>query len=393
MSKEQEKWLSNYEEISIISDKTGNMAKVSLVKDKRDGRLCIKKHVKNCNANIVKQMINIQQSFNTYEQGVPKIIGYVEQESDYILIEDYINAPNLAKVLETQSLLPKECASIMAQVCKILSIYHNAKPSVIHRDVKPENILVDLERFRQNKGEAGVYVIDFDSAKLLTEEKSKDTHLMGTMAYAAPEQFGYAQSDARTDVYGIGATMRECVKHMVFSSEKEENIFLEILNTATKISMDERYQNVEQLQKVLEYFCSRDKYLDLKRTGKISSHTLDLKDYTLPGFRTKKLWKMIVAIFVYYTCFSSMFYSIELPDTSATVNFFAKICMGLFATSTFLLATNYLDMWHRLWLLKDSRIAIKIIGVFVYLTVVMFILVVAIVFFDYLYLTIHDIAA
>lgn len=82
---------------------------------------------------------------------------------------------------------------------------HRQNPPVIHRDVKPDNILV--------MGDGTVILTDFNIARHVSGVKSRDTLIMGTAGYAAPEQFGFAESDARTDVYGLGATVRELLKN------------------------------------------------------------------------------------------------------------------------------------------------------------------------------------
>ena len=84
------------------------------------------------------------------------------------------------------------------QICKALGILHNS--GIVHRDIKPENILV--------RGTEAV-LIDFDAARLVKPEHRTDTQIMGTTGYAAPEQFGFSQTDARADIYSLGIVFNE----------------------------------------------------------------------------------------------------------------------------------------------------------------------------------------
>lgn len=89
--------------------------------------------------------------------------------------------------------------SIGKQLLSALSVLH--EHSIVHRDVKPENVIVD------RKG--NVKLIDFDIARLFSEDKAGDTTVKGSRDYASPEQFGFMQSDCRTDIYSLGVTLNE----------------------------------------------------------------------------------------------------------------------------------------------------------------------------------------
>ena len=88
----------------------------------------------------------------------------------------------------------------MHQLCECLDTLHTLNPPIIHRDIKPENII-----YHDNK----VTLLDFGIARFLDSKKSKDTLILGSVGYAAPEQFGFHQSDARTDLYAVGVLCNE----------------------------------------------------------------------------------------------------------------------------------------------------------------------------------------
>lgn len=105
---------------------------------------------------------------------LPKIL-WVEQHQDSItLLEEYIAGANLAEI----KLPEKQVVSLMEELCEALVFLHNR--GILHRDIKPSNLLL-----------------------------SSDTHLLGTKGYAPPEQYGFAQTDARADIYAVGVTMKQ----------------------------------------------------------------------------------------------------------------------------------------------------------------------------------------
>lgn len=102
---------------------------------------------------------------------------------------------------------------------------------IIHRDIKPENMLLD---------ESGhLYLIDFGIARIYRPGKANDTQLLGTVGYAAPEQFGYAQSDFRSDIYSIGVTCRDLNRVC-----KKNRLLQRIEQKCMKMDPEERYPDI-----------------------------------------------------------------------------------------------------------------------------------------------------
>ena len=116
------------------------------------------------------------------------------------LLRAYLPGETLAQRREREDSCPEAlCVSLVQKLCALLEILHSQEPPVIHRDIKPENIVL---------GEDGaVGLIDFGIARQYKPERESDTRLMGSRSTAPPEQYGFAQTDGRADLYALGATL------------------------------------------------------------------------------------------------------------------------------------------------------------------------------------------
>lgn len=133
---------------------------------------------------------------------LPSIVDIINRDDDYLIVMDYIEGRTLRDILrETGKPLPQHLVVAWAlQVCDVFQYLHSQKPPIIYRDTKPSNLML--------KPDGNIVLIDFGTARIYQENKTEDTTCLGTHAYAAPEQFGHGrQTDARTDIYNLGATM------------------------------------------------------------------------------------------------------------------------------------------------------------------------------------------
>jgi hypothetical protein len=96
-------------------------------------------------------------------------------------------------------LLEREVLGWSVQICTVLEYLHSRQPPIIFRDLKPSNVMVNSVGI--------VKLVDFGIARTFKEDKLQDTIALGSENYAAPEQWGQAQTDGRSDIYGLGATM------------------------------------------------------------------------------------------------------------------------------------------------------------------------------------------
>ena len=139
---------------------------------------------------------------------LPHVTDFFEERGRAYLVMEFIWGESLEKRLEqTRSpLMEREVLGWAVQICDVLVYLHSRQPPVIFRDMKPSNIMVN---------HAGlIKLIDFGIARTYKEDKLQDTIALGSENYAAPEQWGQTQTDARADIYGLGATIYHLLANM-----------------------------------------------------------------------------------------------------------------------------------------------------------------------------------
>lgn len=187
------------------------------------------------NALAYKQMLDISHP------NIPIIYEVASDIDCSIIIEEYIDGITIGEILETGVYTTKGVKKIILELCKVLSLLH--ENGIIHRDIKPENIIIT------NYGD--VKLIDFDISRIGSEKADKDTVILGTTGFAAPEQYGIAQTDARSDIYSLGVLINVMLTGEHPSKKMCKGKWQRIVNKCTKINPDERYQSVTELMKVI----------------------------------------------------------------------------------------------------------------------------------------------
>lgn len=168
-------------------------------------------------------------------QNLPRILDFYEENDTLVVIEQLINGLTLEEYLLKNNPDMRTRLNILFQICNGLDHMHHASPPIIHRDIKATNIIVT--------DTGNIKIIDFDAAKTYKVGASSDTVLLGTEGSAAPEQYGFAQSDPRTDIYALGILSRKILPN----SPK----YSAIISKATSISPKDRYQNVTEFKRSL----------------------------------------------------------------------------------------------------------------------------------------------
>ena len=128
---------------------------------------------------------------------LPRVEATYELPEHFVVVYDFVPGRTLSKVIETDGpLTPESTISLGIELCEAAEELH--RHGIVHRDISPNNIVVAAD---------GAHLIDLGIARMRVEGASKDTTSLGTWGFASPEQYGFAQTDARSDVYSIGRVL------------------------------------------------------------------------------------------------------------------------------------------------------------------------------------------
>lgn len=344
INREQELYF--YKQLAYID----NEKEVYIVQHELTGKIYVKKIIDIYNINVYENIMknphkNISQIYECYEI-----------DNKLIIIEEYINGNTLEEKLnEFGKLDESNAGEILLQICDGLKYLHNLNPPVIHRDIKLSNIM--------ETNDGVIKIIDFNTSRHFNKYEVKDTVILGTVGYAAPEQYGFKQSDCRSDIYSLGVVLNYLLTGKHPNEELHMGAYKKIIIKCTDISPNNRFVDIKELKQALNNISER---------GKSKKHKQN-RSYIIPGFRSKKVWKMIIAVTGYLFIFSIAF-SMEVPDGNVAQNIINKIAFLLMALSYVALYANYLNIKEYLPMLSNKRVIIRIIGyvLFSFLVIIFF---------------------
>ena len=175
---------------------------------------------------IYRQLQNIKNPH------LPQIFEVEVSGKELLIAEEYLDGVTLEEYLQQGQDSDESKLQIALQLCEAVGFLHALEPPVIHRDIKPANIMITGNRM--------VKLIDFDASRQYKEMYTgSDTRLLGTMEYAPPEQFGFSQTDMRSDIFSIGVVFHEME---LKSSRKLENEWEKIVKKCTNFDPKHRYR-------------------------------------------------------------------------------------------------------------------------------------------------------
>lgn len=245
---------------------------------------------------IRKQIANASDAGSAYEllylaekQGrklacAPRVLDCYDIPGYKVVILEYLEGETLDAWIAQHGAGEQTTRLLFPKLCDAVVQLHAAfEPALIHRDIKPSNIIIlgdglatggtadrtvdgAVDRLaaagRSDDGVAdlSVRLLDFGIARVFNEESDCDTHALGTRSYAPPEQFGFGQTDVRSDVYALGAVLyfmlTGATPQASFSSQEKRDVFLRaanpalaaVIRKASAFDPLQRYQLVEELK-------------------------------------------------------------------------------------------------------------------------------------------------
>ncbi|MBO3444521.1 protein kinase [Clostridium sp. CCUG 7971] len=337
--------LSLYEELKSIYK--SKKVEIFLVQNIQDDKIYIKKELKEYTKEVYEGLKNIE-SIN-----MPRVYEIFELDEKLIIIEEFINGDTLQAILEKNNKLDEQIViKYIISLCDILSKIHNLDPPIIHRDIKPSNIIISNDNVLK--------LIDFDIARTYKDGENLDTTLLGTKGYASPEQFGFDQTDCRSDIYAIGIMMNVLTTGKHIKEEENNGTLKNIIKKCTNISADKRYQSVEELRKDLEMKIYK-KEIEIKIKKEYKEEKI-LK--YIPGFRRGNIIFMILASAWY------LFLLVGLFIHKNTAELITNILVVITLLSIYLIYTNFLNIKEKLPIIRSNKKITKIFGYWLYTIVI-----------------------
>ncbi|MEF2695634.1 MAG: protein kinase [Blautia wexlerae] len=238
-----------------------------LGKETATGILCVLKWGRNRQTEFLRNEMEIMKKMADRKlSGIPKAYRIFEENGEVYLVREYIEGMSLAQmVLQKGGISEAEICRISRKICQTAEQFQNPDEPMIHRDIKPENIVVTPG------GE--VVFIDFGTMRSYKKDGSRDTFVVGTRGTAAPEQYGYTQTDQRTDVYAIGQTMLYMVSESYEMNQLSEcavsRRMKKIIEKACSFEPDKRYGDAAQLRRAVEKCQANNRKKVYKKAGAV----------------------------------------------------------------------------------------------------------------------------
>ena len=176
--------------------------------------------------------------------GLPRFVEECENGDYLCIVREYVEGTPLDRYVAQRKPSQEKAVELAVSLCGILTYLHEQTPPVIHRDIKPKNLIMD------HHGE--LWLIDFGISRVFDPNKAEDTVSCGTKNFSAPEQYGYAQTDARSDVFSLGILIGwlftgECSRDLILSGITNRRLG-RIVEKCTSFAPKDRYPTAAKVR-------------------------------------------------------------------------------------------------------------------------------------------------
>ncbi len=338
--------ISYYKTIATINEPH----KIYLVQHQESGKIFVKKILDVYSLDVYNYL-----KANPIK-GIPNIIDFAEDGDSLILIEEYISGMTFREKMESGTLTLTQIITYAAALCDILEKLHSHQSPIIHRDIKPTNIMItSLDN---------VVLLDFNAAKYHSdiENREADTVLLGTQGYAAPEQYGFGESSPQTDIYSLGVIINEALQVVGVKNLQLKHI----ISKCIQIDPSKRYKSVQVLKNDL---------LKLMETQQeIAKRPSRYFPSLPPGFRSLNLVNMLIAVpsyfLIFYVCLS-----MEVTGAVNVVDLWLNRFTALFIVLLDVcIGFNYLGIQNNFLMCRSKNKTIHYIGVTIFISISTFVI-------------------
>ena len=235
-----EAFLAQYDQMECLGCHNG--VETFLVRRKTDGSL----HIAKCyDRTVYEDLSDVEGLGDLCHHGLPAFGEVFRSDGMICTLRAYVEGEPLSEYCRNRELTRQQIVEICVALCDVLTYLHERPQPIIHRDIKPENVII--------RPDGTPVLIDFDIARLYKGEADSDTRFFGTRGYAAPEQYGFAQTDARADVYSLGVLLRYLLTGSVRPNPnvKYYQPLSRIVEKCTAFSPKDRFADVRAVKKAL----------------------------------------------------------------------------------------------------------------------------------------------
>lgn len=301
-------------------------------------KMYVVKHLPSVNSDCCEK---IKQITNPH---LAKLIHIAKTNDGIEIVSEYIAGDSLTDLLKREhKLSPERAVQIICDVCDGLAALHSV--GCVHRDITPNNVIVSSD------GRATV--IDYDIARIFTKNTAKDTYILGTPGYAAPEQFGFSQSDAKTDIYSVGILLNVLLTGEMPSEKQADGKIGAVIKKCIEIDAKKRYNSISELKDALQN----------TPTNSVADRIIK----KIPGIRSRHIIVVILAIIGYMAL---AFISFRMFASIKEGEFITILISWIFLIPVpFCCFNNFLDIWNKLPFSagsskRNQRITYITIGIF-----------------------------
>lgn len=243
-------FLKKYVQVECLACSHGT--ETFLVKQKNDGKLYVAK----CYNKKLYPFVHESDILKSlHYSGLPVLTDEFQNDRMVCIVRKYIEGEPLDQYIAENNLNKKEVIGICLQLCDILTYLHCQKEPVIHRDIKPQNIIV--------KPDGKISLIDFDISRVYHADAKTDTQFFGTREFAPPEQYGFSQTDCRADIYSMGVVMGWMLTGEIGTKEVlgklDHDRLAGIYKRCTAFSPENRFTSAAKLKAALNHVDSEHK--------------------------------------------------------------------------------------------------------------------------------------
>lgn len=302
--------------------------RTQLVINRKTKRLMIKKIMGEEEFEIHRKLTDINHP------NIIRVYDVIRERHICTVLEQYVAGKTLEQLCSEKPLSEKETKNIILQICGGLQTLH--KNNIIHRDLTPSNIMIS--------DDGVVKIIDFDISRSVNNTSVRDTTILGTEGFAAPEQFGFGQSNAQTDIYALGVLINYMLTGGKLPNEEMySGKMSKIIKKCTEFNPEKRYKSVDDIARGLQ--------------GRTPS------DYTIvdrifdsfPGLSNPNISVKVISTFVYLMVIGCMCICYNVFGKNIQAIIYITYDLMLIFVLPFVFFSDFLQFQERLPYLKRIK--------------------------------------